>query len=382
MKIAAIGCGLRTCTVLKSMCVAEIDFTLCAVCDRDFDYAKGQLEKFGVPYTDTRFFTDADEMLDAMSPDGVIIGTNCDSHTEEAIRVMKRNIPMLLEKPVSITLDQVRALYRASKDYKSQALVSFPLRGAPILQLVRDIVQSGEIGEIQQVQATNNVPYGRVYYRSWYRDDSRTGGLFLQKATHDIDYINYVLGLYPRSVCATESKQIFKGDKPAGLKCVDCPEYKTCPESSYNVLKRCLEEDAQGDYCVFGVDVGNHDMASMLLEYPEGKHAVYSQNFFVRKDAKKRGARFIGYKGTIDFDFYTSTATVYSHMLPKVSTHHLDTAHLPHFGGDTALSLNFAEIIAGGRSMAPLEAGIMSALSCLTARESVKTRSFCDLELV
>jgi hypothetical protein len=32
------------------------------------------------------------------------------------------------------------------------------------------------------VQAINNVPYGSVYYHSWYRDPKETGGLFLQKA--------------------------------------------------------------------------------------------------------------------------------------------------------------------------------------------------------
>ena len=85
----------------------------------------------------------------------------------------------------------------------------------------------------------------QVYYHSWYRDPSETGGLFLQKATHDIDYIHFLTGERPVSVCAKTAKLHFKGDRPAGLHCPDCPDYRTCPESSY-VVGRILKEDVQG----------------------------------------------------------------------------------------------------------------------------------------
>ncbi|MEK0313207.1 Gfo/Idh/MocA family oxidoreductase [Cohnella sp. 56] len=76
-------------------------------------------------------------------------------------------------------------------------------------------------GEIEHVQAVDNVPYGSVYFHNWYRDERETGGVFLQKATHDFDCINHLIGLKPVSVCAVKSKQIFKGDKPEGLYCKD-----------------------------------------------------------------------------------------------------------------------------------------------------------------
>ncbi|WP_256976081.1 hypothetical protein [Paenibacillus sp. MY03] len=47
-----------------------------------------------------------------------------------------------------------------------------------------------------------------------------TRGLFVQKATHDFDYINHILGLKHITVCAMTSKQIFKGNKRAGMQCL------------------------------------------------------------------------------------------------------------------------------------------------------------------
>lgn len=46
------------------------------------------------------FYTDADEMLDKEALDGVILGTNCNTHAYFARKVLERNIPLFLEKPV------------------------------------------------------------------------------------------------------------------------------------------------------------------------------------------------------------------------------------------------------------------------------------------
>jgi len=76
-------------------------------------------------------------------------------------------------------------------------VVSFPLRVTPLFQKVLEIVRSGRIGDINQVVAHNFVPYGGVYFGHWYRDFAASGGLFLQKATHDFDYLNLLPGGAP-----------------------------------------------------------------------------------------------------------------------------------------------------------------------------------------
>src|SRR5690606_38144563 len=124
-----------------------------------------------------------------------------------------------LEKPVATTMEDARRLKAGFEAGKSKVVVSFPLRLTSMVQCVKEIVDSGQIGTVEHVQAVNNVPYGGVYYHYWYRDEKETGGMFLQKATHDFDYINYILGHKPAVVSAMTSKQVYKGTKPAGLKC-------------------------------------------------------------------------------------------------------------------------------------------------------------------
>ncbi len=376
MKIGIIGYGTRMHYFLDRLLELERGVQVAAVADIDVEKAKALLEQKGSAAGGVRYYTDADEMLEKEKLDGVLIGTRCSLHTEMAVKVMARNLPLFLEKPVGITMADLARLREASERSTSEVVVSFPLRNTPIARLVKEIIDSGRLGTVEHVQAVNNVPYGGVYYHDWYRNEAETGGLFLQKATHDLDCLNFLLGMEPVAVAAMESKRVFKGNKPAGLRCGDCEAYYTCPESPY-VLKRVAQEDSTGDGCAFAIDTGNHDSASVLIRYASGMHAVYSQNFYARKEAGRRGARLIGYKGTVEFDYYRDEVKVFMHDAPRTETFKLEAAKLPHFGGDAALAVNFLDVMRGEeRSATPLAMGISSALMCLKAEQAAKSDAY------
>ena len=380
MKLLILGCGSRICGILDELLKWDDTLEVSGIVDPDNE---GALRRLSVVYRKPAppFFGSPGEAIEATGPDGVLIGTRCDLHTELALQAMAYNIPMFLEKPVSVTKEQTLMLNEASKSYRSQAVCSFPLRVSPIVQAVKEIMASGKLGTVEHVQAVNNVPYGTVYYHDWYRDESITHGLWLQKATHDFDYIIDILGAPPVTVCAMGSKQIFKGDKPAGLKCADCDENKTCPESPYILINEKYES-VTGEYCCFAKDTGNQDSGSAILRFPSGMHAVYSQNFFARKAAATRGARLLGYKGTLEFDWYTNEIKVMSHFLPKVEKHIFDSSAMSHFGGDQILARNFLDVCRGKPSLSPLSAGIISAWTCLHADESDRTGMFREISLI
>ena len=87
-----------------------------------------------------------------------------------------------------------------------------------------------------------------------------------------------------------KSKQIFKGSMPAGLRCSECDKTEECMESTYNI-GRTRNDIPRSDYCCYAVDTGNEDSGSMIVRYGSGMHAIYSQNFFCKKEScKERGA--------------------------------------------------------------------------------------------
>lgn len=377
-QIAVIGSGNRLTPLVKKL-LQNNDFTLKAVCDIDPDSVK----KRYADLPDVQYFTDAEQMLQTCKPDGVLIGTRCSTHAHFSLLCAQYDIPIFLEKPVCTTFEDLARL-QALQNYSDKVVVSFPLRRSAIVEKVKEILDSGRIGRIAQVQAYNNVPYGRGYYHKWYRDDHETGGLFLQKTTHDFDYLNYILGdLRPTRICAVASKQVFKGDRPKNLRCLDCDMRAQCPEDPDKLLAVGSSKNGlvvpETSYCCFAEDTGNQDSGSAIVLYENGLHVVYTQNFIVRNEAGKRGARFIGFYGTLQFDFRTDVIEVFDHLEQRIEVIRVE-ARGSHFGGDDFLIDNFADVVRGhSRSLTPLADGILSAKMCLYAQKSSEDFQFYDL---
>lgn len=384
VRLGVIGIGGRAQGMLKMIERCGHKIEIGAVTDvRDQAEMREMMTRHEWDHSNTAFYTDADEMLDKEKLDGVMIGTRCSLHARMAIKVLERNLPLFLEKPIATNMDDLLALRKAAGKTKREVVVSFPLRVTMHCQVAKEIIDSGKVGTIEHVQAWNDVPYGGCYYHDWYRDENETQGLWLQKATHDFDYITYLLGYKPVRVCAMMSKQVFKGDKPAGLRCMDCEEWDDCLESPFQIYFSAGQGDRvkpNNKRCSFAVDTGNEDSGSAIVMYDTGMHVSYSQNFFARKGAGRRGARLYGYKGTVDFDWYTNEVKVYMHHSTCEETYRINPGPGSHSGGDPVLADNFVRIIRGEqKSVAPLSAGLLSVLMCLKAKESCLTNTFQEI---
>lgn len=375
--LAFFGYGLRSQTMMQAFRDIEAEIAVSAVADPDWE--RIQAENAADPlFAGTRYFPDAQSLLRECEPDGVFIGTRCPLHTPLAVEVLNRDIPMFLEKPVCIDQTQYQTLRAAADGKLHRAVVSFPLRVTDITVRLRQLVESGALGQITMVQAVNNVPYGSVYYHNWYRDPTLTGGLFLQKATHDIDYICHVAGLRPKQVFAHTEKLYYKGDKPAGLHCPDCSEYRSCAESSY-VVGKLRGEEVQGDCCCFAVDTGNEDAASAMYLCENGAIISYSQNFIVKRTAARRGCRIIGTRGSAEFDFYTGEIRHDDYAFDQTAIIRIRPTGGTHFGGDRRLAQDFMQLLAGGRPASDLAGGLRSAACCLAAKQSAETGKLVDI---
>lgn len=340
-------------------------------------------------YDKVAWYDDIVSMLDATAPDGVMIGTTCNLHTDLAVEVLGRGLPLFLEKPVAIDSDQLVRLEAAGRTTSSPTVVSFPLRVSELCLMAKEVIDSGAIGRPQHASAINHVPwYSKIYYQGWMRDEALTGGLWLQKATHDLDYLTFLLGAMPTRVTAVESKTVFTGEMPRDLHCRDCALQETCPESQLSAVRN-LEADSVaaagaflgGDWrCAFAPDTGNHDSATAVLQYESGAHAVYSQVFYARHGSARRGITVVGYEGSVSFDWYADELQVHHHHKPRSERRTVQLPGRAHFGGDAALAHDFYGIVTGkGETRANLADGIASARLCLAAKESCRTGSAVTL---
>ncbi len=337
---------------------------------------------------DVMFYDDFDAMVREAKPDALAVGTRCNLHAPYAIKAAKYDLPLYLEKPVAINLDQATGLEQAFKNSRCEVVVSFPLRVSPLCVLARQYITDGAVGTPVHIAAVNYVPYGRCYWEAEYRNFEITQGLFLQKATHDLDYMSYLMGEPIIRVAAMGTyHHVFGGNKKAGLVCSECSEQDTCLESPAN-RQRHRTGGASDHKCLYSVDCGsvetgtNEDCSSALVEFESGAHGVYTQVFYIRGEAGTRGATVSGYMGTVGFDWYTNELKRVRHHGP-FATQERAGGGMSHFGGDDELARDFIGLIKGEtKSRTPIETGIQSVYACLAAKESATTGQFVPVRQV
>lgn len=388
LRLAVIGMGSRIAHMARLMCEADADARVVAVADPQTEAARERA--VGLPDADAiRYVEDVDALLARADDfDALLIGTRCHLHAPLAVAVARTGLPLFLEKPVAISWDQWHALAAAYRGRESSVVVSFPLRRTAHVTTAVEILRSGRLGAVNQIQAVNNVPYGGVYFGQWYREYEKTGGLWLQKATHDLDYVNCLMSAAsptaarPLSVAAMHSRTAYGGSFPPDHRCSRCDVTDTCMESPQNLVLRgddggilnYEKPTLQSDHaCAFSRSIMNQDAGSALIAYANGAHASYVQNFLPRKSAGQRGATIIGYDATLRFDWQTDTVTVIDHHRDRVDRVTVAGAGM-HGGGDMMLARNFVDV-ARGRDLShcPLDDGLLSASMCLAARDAADT---------
>jgi predicted dehydrogenase len=295
-----------------------------------------------------------------------------------AAQVAATGRPLFLEKPVATDFDQLHALRDAWRGREDRVVVSFPLRVTPIFRAAQEYIEAGRTGVINQVQACNNVAYGDVYYASWYRRYEHARGLWLQKATHDFDYLNLLVGARPVRVAAMMTQRVFGTGRV--LEPDECGYYDRIDPGAEPEQVKDPAEPLADHGSRFHAAIRNQDAGSAIVWYENGVIVSYSQNFVPRKAAGRRGAIITGYDGTLDFDWCSEKLRWVDHHGDRV-----DRIECPgvggHGGGDAMLVDEFYRVAAaGGGSTMGLTAGLQSVALCLAAREAARTDTVQPVE--
>ena len=136
--------------------------------------------------------------------DGVVICTPADSHIELALAAIQTNAALLLEKPLSISLDKIDLLETEARARQVLVRVAYVNRARPGCKEVRDLLRSGELGPVLQasINTGQHFPHFRPDYRSIYYARRESGGGAIQDAlTHMANLVEWFVGPTSRVYC-------------------------------------------------------------------------------------------------------------------------------------------------------------------------------------
>lgn len=150
---------------------------------------------------DVEGFPDIDAAADR-DWDLVIVATPAHLHVEHALRFRGRARALLIEKPLSTSLDGVDKLREMTREVLVG--VGYVYRAHPAVQAAREVIRAGRFGEVREVTVFSgqHFPRYRPAYRETYYADRRQGGGAIQDAaTHMVDLVRYLAGPMDRVFC-------------------------------------------------------------------------------------------------------------------------------------------------------------------------------------
>ena len=186
LRIALIGAGVmgrHHYQHLRSLTEAQ----LCAVADPGPQAAAFAAE-CGVPY-----FADHRQMLEQAEPQAVIVANPNALHVSTALDCLAAGVPVLLEKPVGVHLDEVRELVAASAATGVPVLVGHHRRHNPLIARAHEIVRSGALGKLTNVTALWQLRKPGSYFDIPWRREAGAG-MLLTNLIHDLDLLRHLCG--------------------------------------------------------------------------------------------------------------------------------------------------------------------------------------------
>ena len=150
--------------------------------------------------------TDAAEMLRRKDTDIVVVCTPHNQHTKYAVAAAEAGKHIIIEKPVAITLEDMRKQQQAVKKAEVKTLVSFVLHWNPLLITIDQLIAQGVFGNIFMVEVDYMHRIWMTAEEKWYASRQQSGTAILTGGCHAIDALRWFAHSEAKQVCAYQVK--------------------------------------------------------------------------------------------------------------------------------------------------------------------------------
>lgn len=335
-------------------------------------------------------FTDFDRMVAETKPELLAITTVDAYHADYIVRALDKGIDVITEKPMTTDEAQCRKVFEAEERNKRKITVGFNMRYAPRHVRLKELMLEQPVGKIHSVDFHwyLDTSHGADYFRRWHGLKDKSGSLWVHKATHHFDFMNWLLDAEPVQVQAYSAIERYGKAGPFRAKnCRTCPHTAKC-DFHWDMTKSASAmalygnvEDVDGylrDACLFRDEITSYDTMSASVKYTGDVMMSYSLNCYLPIEGF--AIAFNGDRGRIEIrDFARQPFEVASEMevyvieaFGKRRQIEMPAAVGEHGGGDDVLrDLIFRpRQVPAHLALPGSRAGAMSCLTGIAARRS------------
>lgn len=404
--VAIAGCGSRgQQEYTKDFLTMSDRVKIVAAADINPEKLVGMREKTGL--TEAQCYASAEEMLKQEKlADVLVVATPDDLHYAHAKAGLNKGYHLLLEKPITPFAEQSKELADLAAEKQRIVVVCHVLRYTVFFQKIKEIIDSGVLGDIASIQWIEKVAHwhqAHSFVRGNWRVEKDSSCMILAKCCHDLDMILWLTGKKCQRVSSFGSLMHFKAENaPAGApaRCTDgCPAAETCPYNAVrwygdriregklgwpvNVvcehpsMEELMERLRTGPYgrCVYHCDndVVDHQVVSMEME--GGMSVSLTMTAFTKNGG--RVLRLMGTMGEVYADMEANSIRLSPYVGQEqiIDVNALTNDFSGHGGGDVIMVREFIDLLEGApmsATLSSIDRSVESHLVALAAEESRK----------
>ena len=235
-----------------------------------------------------------EDIIREQQVDRVIVTSVDRLHAEHVVRALEAGADVIVEKPLTIDAPSARAIQDAIDRTGRSVVVTFNYRYSPRNTALKQVIASGEIGDVVSVsfEWVLDTQHGADYFRRWHRDKANSGGLFIHKAAHHFDLVNWWIADTPARVYARGGLRFYGQDNAAAHGREPLPERGT-HDGAHDPFELDLRSDErlealylraeqhdgyQRDRSVFDAGITTEDNLTAIVDYAGGPVLTYALN--------------------------------------------------------------------------------------------------------
>lgn len=307
MKLALIGAGQRG-MIYANYAVTSGRAEIAAVVEPHAERRAHAGEKLKVD--PACLYTDADTFFQkGKCADALIIASMDRDHYKQVMKALDLGYDILLEKPISPDPKETLAIQKKAHEKGRKIVVCHVLRYTNFYSEVKRIIDSRQLGKIITIQHNENVGNFHIahsFVRGNWRKKSESSPIIMQKSSHDMDLLTWLVGSGTKRISSFGDLTYFKEDNaPEGSsdRCHSCSVSESCrfdaekaylpvrgtwpatvigEDQSEEGLLEALKTSPYGR-CVYRVDNDVCDHQVTLIEFKNGVTATFNLSGFTNK---------------------------------------------------------------------------------------------------
>ena len=255
-------------------------------------------------------YTNFEQMMRETKPDALIVTTDDDTHDYFIKKGMEMGANIICEKPMAIDEKKIQTIIDAEKRTGKECRITFNYRYSPHRAKMWEILRSGEIGDLTSVDFHwyLDTSHGASYFRRWHRLVEKGGSLWVHKASHHFDLLNWWIESDPESVYALGDLEFYGKNGPfRSTNCRNCSHTQECDfywdiTKDERLRKLYVDNEKYDGYlrdgCVYRNDVNIYDKMAATIKYMNGVQVSYSLTAYSPYEGYR--IAFNGTKGRMD----------------------------------------------------------------------------------